>query len=47
MTLPDSDDARMFVELSSYGADPAEARRARDLAITSRGEGPQAEDAEL
>lgn len=45
VTIPDSADARLFVELSSYGADLAEARHALDLAINSRGEGSQLEDA--
>ncbi|MHA7299504.1 hypothetical protein [Pseudarthrobacter sp. MDT3-1] len=45
VTVPDSADARLFVELSSYGADLAEARHALDLAINSRGEGSQLEDA--
>lgn len=45
VTVPDSEDARLFVELSSYGADLAEARHALDLAINSRGEGSQIEDA--
>ena len=36
VTVPDSADARLFVELSSYGADLAEARHALDLAIKSR-----------
>ncbi|WP_026539636.1 hypothetical protein [Arthrobacter sp. 9MFCol3.1] len=43
--LPDSADARLFVELSSYGADLTEARHALDLAIKSRGGGSQLEDA--
>lgn len=43
--VPDSADARLFVELSSYGADLAEARHALDLAIKSRGEGSQLEEA--
>ncbi|MDR6413485.1 hypothetical protein [Pseudarthrobacter sulfonivorans] len=45
VTVPDSADARLFVDLSSYGADLAEARHALDLAIQSRGEGSQLEDA--
>ena len=45
VAVPDSADARLFVELSSYGADLAEARHALDLAIKSRGEGSQLEDA--
>ena len=45
VTVPDSADARLFVELSSYGADLAEARHALDLTIKSRGEGSQLEDA--
>ena len=45
VTVPDSEDARLFVELSSYGADLAEARHALDLAIKSRGEGSELEDA--
>ncbi|SLK00896.1 hypothetical protein [Arthrobacter sp. P2b] len=45
VTVPDSADARLFVELSSYGADLAEARHALDLAIESRGEGSPLEDA--
>ncbi|WP_406636954.1 hypothetical protein [Pseudarthrobacter quantipunctorum] len=45
VTVPDSADARLFVELSSYGADLAEARHALDLAIKSRGEGSPLEDA--
>lgn len=45
VTVPDSADARLFVELSSYGADLAEARHALDLAIKSRGESSQLEDA--
>lgn len=44
VTVPDSADARLFVELSSYGADLAEARHALDLAIESRGEGSHLED---
>ena len=44
VTVPDSADARLFVELSSYGADLAEARHALDFAIQSRGEGSQFED---
>lgn len=43
--VPDSDDARLFIELSNYGADLAEARHALDLAITSRGDGSQLEHA--
>ncbi|KGJ71940.1 hypothetical protein GY21_18760 [Cryobacterium roopkundense] len=33
LAVPDSADARLFVELSSYGADLAEARHALELAI--------------
>jgi len=43
--VPDSADARLFVELSSYGADLAEARDALDLVIKYRGEGSQLGDA--
>lgn len=43
--VPDSADTRLFIELSSYGADLAEARHALDLAIKSRGEGAELEDA--
>lgn len=35
--MPDSADSRLFVELSSYGADLAVVRHAPDLAIKSRG----------
>ncbi|WP_157356965.1 hypothetical protein [Arthrobacter sp. U41] len=45
VTVPDSADARLFVELSSYGADLAEARHALDLATGSRGDGSEQEDA--
>lgn len=45
VTIPDSEDARLFVELSSYGADLAEARHALDLAAGSRGDGSELEDA--
>lgn len=45
VTVPDFADARLFVELSSNGADLAEARHALDLAVKSRGEGHQLEDA--
>lgn len=38
VAVPDSEDARLFVELSSYGADLAEASHALDLAIESRGD---------
>lgn len=44
VTVPDSDDARLFVELSSYGADLAEARHALDLAISTRAESSQLGD---
>lgn len=43
--VPDSEEARSFIELSSYGADLSEARHALDLAIMSRGQGSQLEDA--
>lgn len=45
VAVSDSADARLFVELSSYGADLAEARRALDLATSSRGGDSQLEDA--
>ena len=45
VAVPDSEDARLFVELSSYGADLAEARHALDLATGSRGDGSELEDA--
>ncbi len=34
--VADSPDAQLFIELSSYGADPTEARDALDLAVHSR-----------
>ena len=45
VAVPDSEDARLFVELSSYGADLAEARHALNLAIKSRGGESELEDA--
>ena len=38
--VPDSVDARLFVELSSYGADLSEARHALDLASEGGGDSP-------
>ncbi|GAA2158605.1 hypothetical protein FHX52_2381 [Humibacillus xanthopallidus] len=46
VTLRDSADARLFVELSSYGSDLTEARHALDLAVQGKEEGsPLAEAA--
>jgi hypothetical protein len=39
VTVRDSPDARLFIELSSYGADLTEARHALDLAVQGKQEG--------
>ena len=41
----DSSDSRLFIELSSYGSDLAEARHALDLAIRGFKEGSELADA--
>lgn len=43
--LPDSPDARLFIELSSYGSDLAEARHALDLAVHGQQAGSASADA--
>lgn len=45
VTVGDSPDARLFVELSSYGSDLTEAQHALDLAIRGKEEGPPMIDA--
>lgn len=45
VTVSDSADARFFIELSSYGADLAEARDALDLALHGKVEGSPLGDA--
>lgn len=43
--VADSPDTRLFIELSSYGADLTEALHALDLAVQSREDGPPLADA--
>jgi hypothetical protein len=45
VTVGDSSDTRLFIELSSHGSDLAEARHALDLAIRGRDEGSALADA--